>query len=415
MTRPTRILLSAFACDPVFGSDEEVGWQWARQLALCGYDVHVLTRRSHQEEIERAVARMPEMAAVKFHYVDMDRLHGVLKHVNRRNHLYYYFWQWQAYQRARALNAAAPFDLVHHVTWVSFRQPSFMGRLGIPFYFGPVAGGDEIPPGYARNWALKQRIVEAVRGLVNRLVRYDPMMRMTFRQAERVFVTSSGHLPRLPAEAAAKARVELAIGMDELVQVPAVPRGADAARGQRLLFVGRCIALKGMDLGLQIFARMRARAPDLTLTIVGDGADRARWMHSAAALGVAEAIDWRGWMSKDAVQQMYPDFDLLFNPSLRDSGGFVVMEALCAGLPVACFKLGGPGVVVDDSCGVAVEACVDQEATAERYANAALAVLERSRRDPALAQACRDRVQAFTWRALIQRIYGGLRTQPGAA
>ncbi|GJI98699.1 hypothetical protein RugamoR57_54170 [Duganella caerulea] len=412
MTPPLRVLLSAFACDPVFGSDEEVGWQWARQLAMHGCDVHVLTRRSHQQEIERAVAVMPEMARVTFHYVDLDRLHGVLKRVNRRNHLYYYFWQWQAYRRARALHATARFDLVHHVTWVSFRQPSFMGRLGIPFYFGPVAGGDEIPAGYARNFAPKQKVVEVVRGIANRLVRYDPLMRMTFGQAERLFVTSAGHLSRLPVAAAAKARVELAIGMDALAQMPVVARGAG---GQRLLFAGRCIGWKGMDLGLQIFARMRSRAPGVTLTIVGDGADRARWMRSAEALGVADAIDWRGWLTKDAVQQMYAEFDMLFYPSLRDSGGFVVMEALSAGLPVACFKLGGPGVVVDDSCGVAVEATEDMEATVERYATAALALLERSHAEPGLAQACRDRVQNFTWRALIERIYGGLPNQPGAA
>jgi glycosyltransferase involved in cell wall biosynthesis len=412
VTPPLRVLLSAFACDPVFGSDEEVGWQWARQLALHGHDVHVLTRRSHRQEIERAVAGMPEMARVTFHYVDLDRLHGVLKRVNRRNHLYYYFWQWQAYRRARALHAAAPFDLVHHVTWVSFRQPSFMGRLGIPFYFGPVAGGDEIPAGYARNFAAKQKVVEVVRGIANRLVRYDPLMRMTFGQAERLFVTSAGHLPRLPASAAAKARVELAIGMDALAQLPAVARGPG---GQRLLFAGRCIGWKGMDLGLQIFARMRSRAPGVTLTIVGDGADRARWMRSAETLGVADAIDWRGWLTKDAVQHMYAEFDMLFYPSLRDSGGFVVMEALSAGLPVACFKLGGPGVVVDDSCGVAVEATLDIEATVDRYAAAALALLERTHAEPGLAQACRDRVQHFTWRALIERIYGGLPNKPGAA
>lgn len=412
MTAPLRVLLSAFACDPVFGSDEEVGWQWARQLALHGYEVHVLTRRSHQQEIERAVPGLPELARVTFHYVDLDRLHSVLKRVNRRNHLYYYFWQWAAYQRARALHAARPFDLVHHVTWVSFRQPSFMGGLGIPFYFGPVAGGDEIPPGYARQFSPKQRLIEIVRGLANRLVRYDPLMRRTFRQAERIFVTSSGHLPRLPALAAAKAQVELAIGMDELAQAAPVARGA---RGQRLLFAGRCIGWKGMDLGLQIFARMRARAPGLTLTIVGDGADRARWMRSAAALGLDDAIDWRGWLSKDTVQQMYAEFDMLFYPSLRDSGGFVVMEALSAGLPVACFKLGGPGVVVDDSCGVAVEASVDMDATATRYADAALALLARTHNEPGLAQACRDRVQAFTWRALIQRVYGGAPSLPGAA
>ena len=204
-----RVLLSAFACDPYFGSDEEVGWQWARQLSDRGFDVSVVTRKSHKTAIEAHVAKTGECARVRFIYVDLDGLHAILKRVNRRNHLYYYIWQWCAFKAAVAAHRESRFDLVHHVTWVSFRQPSFMWALGIPFIFGPVAGGDEIPKGYAQAFSARQRGIEFLRGTLNAVVRFDPMMRLTYARASRIFLTSEGHRKRLPAAAAASSSARL--------------------------------------------------------------------------------------------------------------------------------------------------------------------------------------------------------------
>ncbi|WP_047393369.1 glycosyltransferase family 4 protein [Chitinibacter sp. ZOR0017] len=406
------ILLSAFACDPDFGSDEEVGWQWARQLAVRGHQVTVFTRTSHRNAIERHRDKTGECANVRFIYIDLPRIHALLAKINRRNHLYYYLWQWAAYRYAAHWIKTESIDLIHHVTWVSFRQPSFMGLLGKPFYFGPVAGGDEIPPGYASLFSTQQRIIENVRALLNALVRFDPLMRMTFNQARRVLFTSAGHLGRVPHDVAAKAQIELAIGWNtqsapSLNELPAI------LHPYRLLFVGRCIGLKGMDLGLRSFAQALSQRPDLRLTIIGDGVDRPRWQRIAAELQIDHAIEWKGWLAKEEVLATYQQYDLLFYPSLRDSGGFVVLEALQAGLPVVCYKLGGPGVVVDESCGEAVVALTDQAATVNEFAAATLRILARLANDTELRGQCQQRVQAFTWDALISRIYSPIMQELG--
>lgn len=403
---PIKILLSAFACDPYFGSDEEVGWQWAKQLSSRGFDVTVITRASHQLAIESHVAKTGECKNVVFSYVDMPRLHQILKKINRRNHIYYYFWQWQAYRRAQVLHQQTPFDLVHHITWVSFRQPSFMGRLGIPFYFGPAAGGDEIPSGYIVDFSLKQKLVEYVRFFANALVKFDPFMRATFASAERVYFTSKGHLRRVSSDVAQRARIELAIGSDGLAdQVDNTKRGP-AREVTQLLFAGRSIGWKGMDLGLEIFARACARNSNLHLTVVGDGDDLQRWKNKAQKLNLGNKVTWLGWLKKEEVLKRYSEFDVLFYPSLRDSGGFVVLEALQAGLPVVCFKLGGPGVVVNDTCGAAIEAGADLKTTLDEYAKKLLEVVVRTQQDANLSEACRARVKEFSWNALIERIYG---------
>src|SRR5262249_17128782 len=44
--------------------------------------------------------------------------------------------------------------------------------------------------------------------------------------------------------------------------------------------------------------------------------------------------------------ELYDTHSLLLFPSLHDSGGFVVLEALSHGLPVVCLDLGGPREIV---------------------------------------------------------------------
>ena len=51
---------------------------------------------------------------------------------------------------------------------------------------------------------------------------------------------------------------------------------------------------------------------------------------------------------------MYKKNDLLFYPSLRDSGGFVILEAMSFYLPSAVLSNGGPGEIINKSCGIKV-------------------------------------------------------------
>ena len=62
--------------------------------------------------------------------------------------------------------------------------------------------------------------------------------------------------------------------------------------------------------------------------------------------------------------------DVLVHPSLHDSGGFVLLEAMEMRKPVVCLKLGGPGVYVNEHTGYAIPATsipqvIDDLATAD--------------------------------------------------
>src|SRR5579863_8818497 len=138
-----KLLVSAYACEPGKGSEPGVGWNWVQALVRRGYHVQVITRSNNREAIENdSTWRREELA---FHYYDLPGWMRRWKRWPGGIYLYYLLWQIGALRVARRLHAAERFDRVHHVTFASYRQPSFMGRLGIPFIFGPVGGGETTP------------------------------------------------------------------------------------------------------------------------------------------------------------------------------------------------------------------------------------------------------------------------------
>ncbi|MGA3127224.1 MAG: glycosyltransferase family 4 protein [Candidatus Korobacteraceae bacterium] len=400
-----RILLSAYACEPDKGSEPWVGWNWAVQLAERGHEVVVITRTNNCQSIEREMAARPR-PSLRFSYYDLPSWLRSFKKGRRGIHLYYLLWQFGAYLAARHLVREGRFDVVHHVTFVSVRQPSFMGWLGIPFVFGPVGGGEHTPPLLKTMFSRKNRITEALRELVNSCVRFDPLMWQTFASAQAIYVTSGQSLELIPRRFRGKTRVHLAIGISE-TDIPAstLPDLPDKERVKKILFCGKLIHWKGPELAVRAFARVASRLPGATLTFVGGGAEQQRLQRLARDFGVSDRIEWRAGVTRSDMLSLYGDFGLFLYPSLHDSGGMVVLEALACGLPVVCLQLGGPGLIVDKSCGIAVDVQsknVEQVVSDLESALFRLAVSGESRK--ALAQGAVSRSRRFSWEQLVSDV-----------
>ncbi len=63
-----------------------------------------------------------------------------------------------------------------------------MGNLGIPFIFGPVGGGERAPWRLRRGYGWRGRILNGLRDVWNYLIKFDPLMYRTFRQAETIYL-----------------------------------------------------------------------------------------------------------------------------------------------------------------------------------------------------------------------------------
>jgi glycosyltransferase involved in cell wall biosynthesis len=399
--RRLRILLSAYACEPHLGSEPGIGWHWATRLARAGHEVRVLTRANNRESIERALAEEP-VCNLSFSYYDMPAwVRRWKNHAGLWARLYYVLWQWGAYQVARKLCGEVRFDVVHHITFGVFRHPSLMAFLGPPFVFGPVGGGETAPRELRRTFPLRGYLFDLARDLANWVVHVDPLMVAMFSRSAAMLCKTGETLGSIPARFHDKCVVQVELGTDGRSTAVRRPQEAGAFR---ILYVGRLVYWKGLHLGLMAFAEFRRTHPGARMTVIGRGPDEA-WLHDLARrLGVYEAVKWIPHLERAAVMGAYARHDAFLFPSLHDSSGNVVLEALSCGLPVVCLDAGGPAVLVDPSCGFKVRPGEPGQVV-EDLARALDALAMNPQLTRVMGQAAADRAHDhFSWTSQISRM-----------
>jgi colanic acid/amylovoran biosynthesis glycosyltransferase len=202
--------------------------------------------------------------------------------------------------------------------------------------------------------------------------------------------------------AAANVPVSAAIGAQLAVLGPVtspVPMGVDVARirsevGQRrpepgrVLFVGRLVEKKGVDLMLEAAARL----PDATAVIVGDGPLRGKLGDLASQLGLSDRTEFLGQLPRLEVMSQMARAAILVVPSQVGAGGdqdgvpVVLGEAMAAGVPIVASDIGGLGEHVEDGVNGLVVSSGDSQALS--------VALRRLLDDPAFGEALATRSQS---------------------
>src|SRR5437588_12958155 len=101
-----KVLISAYACEPDKGSEPEVGWQWALQMARF-HDITVLTRANNRAVIESELEKLQGQRPLPtFVYHDRGALMLQVKSSFKAIHLYYLLWQRSAREVIANLHAA---------------------------------------------------------------------------------------------------------------------------------------------------------------------------------------------------------------------------------------------------------------------------------------------------------------------
>ncbi len=126
--------------------------------------------------------------------------------------------------------------------------------------------------------------------------------------------------------------------------VPVVPNGIDmeriasvapAAEGSDVIFTGRLIRDKNVDVLLRALVPVREEVPDLRALIVGDGPERPALEALARDLGLAGAVTFTGFLpDHDPVIAAMKASRVFALPSTREGFGIAALEAMACGLPV---------------------------------------------------------------------------------
>jgi D-inositol-3-phosphate glycosyltransferase len=118
--------------------------------------------------------------------------------------------------------------------------------------------------------------------------------------------------------------------------------------GTLLIFVGRLDSVKGIDVLLRALSLLRQRlfhAEVPSLLVIGGEAtpgEAERLACTASQLGIADLVSFIGPVPHHRLPSYYRAADLLVMPSLYESFGMSLLEAMACGIPVVATKVDGP-------------------------------------------------------------------------
>jgi glycosyltransferase involved in cell wall biosynthesis len=125
---------------------------------------------------------------------------------------------------------------------------------------------------------------------------------------------------------------------------------------QTVLYVGRLIKQKGIDLLIDAFIKLKKQFPDAKLRIIGYGAEKENIQNIIKANNIEQSVSFTDMLPHDSLPEIYRQARVLVLPSVIPEGlGLTPAEAGFCGVPCITFGLGGTSeIVVNNKTGLIV-------------------------------------------------------------
>ncbi len=184
------------------------------------------------------------------------------------------------------------------------------------------------------------------------------VIRFLWKKADAVIANSKG-LRRLALETAQTHEVlVIENGVDANVFVPPktlTPPTAQLNAEIRLLFVGRIVPQKGLDILLQALRELKKKY-SFKLVVVGAGDQEADLKKFSSRYQLEELIDFAGWVTRDQLPSYYARSDIFVLPSRAEGMSNAVLEAMASRLAVVTTNIAGnEELIVNGHSGLLVE------------------------------------------------------------
>jgi len=331
-----------------------VGWKVVTALSKR-HEVHVLTSTSEKKAIDLSLAKGISRN-ISFTFFGTNAPYHVNRLVARlQSWTRYLDWTKQSLEMARTLIARQPFDVAHHITYSSWRVPSPLWRLDLPFVWGPVGGAATYPLHLLGKLSTRSAVFEIVRGLSNQQASSSSALRDCARKSAAVIASNKETFDKLVSLRGASDGVHQLFPTFFTDQQIAIFRCDPAAKPPadpiRLFSGGNIIGSKGLIFALEALKIAAQQGIKWRLTVGGYGPEVPFLRKRARALGIDAWIDFHvGFSGKDYVEKL-KESHIFILPSFRENAGITMLEAMLAGCVPVVIDASAQADVVTEDCG----------------------------------------------------------------
>jgi mannosylfructose-phosphate synthase len=310
----------------------------AERLAEIGYDVDIVTRQFEDQPEMDEIGRRLRVWRVPFGGPDFIRKEDMHDHLGG--------FVTKFLRKAEELGRS--YSIVSSHYWdAGWAGQRIADELDIPHVHTPHSLG-----------AWKRSDMQGDAQQVESHYRFEERIEkefLVYRRCDQVIATTPQQVALLEEEYEVPPRHVTMIppGIDEQTYTP-VPRSKVARLRKELGFnqhdvytIGRAAANKGYDLLIKALPTLRDAVGDARL-MLAIGADSpkdkgrvTRWQKLAAALGVADHINWLGYIPDDKMADHYRSAPVFALPSRYEPFGMTAVEAMACGTACVATVHGG--------------------------------------------------------------------------
>lgn len=327
------ILIQAWACSPDKGGEYGVSWGWISKLdKKVGKDdrIYVLSYTLKESQIQESNLKHVQL-------INVNRLNRIK--FLEGSLLYYTLWQIMSFETIK--RTKIKFDIIHVYSLSDFRQPGYWYKFKDAItVFGPVGGGQDCPVSLRQYDDSSQYF----RRFINLIYKINPIFLGVIRKYSKVYACNYETAKYLPNS-------EILIDVpleDTLKNIRIEPRHSEKTL---VLSCGRLLNKKGWMMLIDII-HLIPESEKIEVHIYGEGPMRHKINLRIIELGLQDRIILKGYIPHHQMTYIYQQADIFILPSLRESGGSVLIEAMAHGLPIVALDMAMSSILKTVNAGI---------------------------------------------------------------
>lgn len=330
---------------PNSGSEDKIGWNIPLECAKHN-KVVVVTKEEHKKGIEEYLTQN-DIPNIEFHFVDINNIYKKLfkgpTYSIRLN-----IWHKKAFPIVKKICEEKNIDIIHQITPIEFRSIGKYYKIdNTKFLCGPLGGGEFLPESF-RCYARSNMLVEHARMFLNKWSRLKYMLNKALKKCDCIMYANKeteSYLSDLALGVEQKLYFDNGISENEISSEKPI---ASKKNKLTMLVAGRFVYRKGHLFLLDVLASL-PKDIDYECRIAGEGPMEKEVKSVAEEKGLSDKVVFIGAIPYEKMKQEYENADVFIMPSLRETTGSVLLEAMSKGLPVVTINHFGGPMLLDSS------------------------------------------------------------------
>lgn len=396
------ILVSAYGCNPYGVSESYSSFIWISVLAKK-YDMSVITTTDNMILIKDYYASLGRKIPFELIDIEIPEIFKKNNFFNNITKLGYFVFNYKSYKFVKENNLE--FKYILHRSPVGIRYFNLLSNLNSKFIIGPLSGGLKIPKQFRTIRSRDGLIKNIIRNLDVLNIRFNPILRNTYKKAYKIIISNDYLEELLPSEYHDKTIKLLETGIDTSKFKICETIRDNVDNKIKLLFIGRLDPYKGVEFLLRALPKIGITFKNkIILDVLGGGNEMNYYKKLTKDLNIEHMVDFHGYVDKEEVKEYLYKCDIFCFPSLKEAVGNVILEAMACGKPIVCADIGGPSELLTSECAIKIPIS-NEDIFIRNIAESLIKLLNNEELRNKMGKSASERVRSlYDWSVLEKRI-----------